>query len=210
MGVATFETNKATQVATHQRDTAISGGLVSDSEAIGDTNATVSNLERIAAWGVDQSAQARYALVSAGASPEIATFTGGSGPVDTVAFSPDGKTLVTGDNDGTIRLWDAATGRQIRSLPNSAEEPAAFSPDGKTLATGDLSGPPALWNIATGQQIRSFSTGNGDEDWVGSMAFSRDGAMLATGDEYDSTIRLWDVATGRQIRSFPTGRPSSA
>ncbi len=142
-------------------------------------------------------------MVSAAASPEIATVTGGSGPVDTVAFSRDGKTLVTGDRYGTIRLWDVATRRQIRSLPESAFPPAALSPDGKTLAARDAYGTAALWNAATGQQIRIFSNGNGYV--VSSMAFSPDGAMLATGDAGDGVIRLWDVATGRQITSISAG-----
>ena len=120
-----------------------------------------------------------------------------------VAFSPDGKTLATGDNDGTAELWNLATGHQIHSLTTGSNSvnSVAFSPDGKTLATGDDNGTAALWNLATGHQISSLTTGSGT---VWSVAFSPDGKTLATGDD-DGTARLWNLATGQQIGSALTG-----
>ena len=91
------------QEAITERDIAMSGELVSDSEAIGDPTRPSPSLESIAAWGFHPSPQAHYAMLTAAASPEIATLTGGSRAVSSVAFSPDGKTLATGDHDGTAK-----------------------------------------------------------------------------------------------------------
>ena len=199
------------QEAITERDIAISGELVSDSEATGDSDATVSQLESIAAWGIYPSPQSYYAMLTAAASPEIATLTGGSRAVSSVAFSPDGKTLATGDLDGMAKVWNLATGQQIRSLANGHDLifpqraqsifSVAFSPDGKTLATGDDDGTAALWNPATRDEILSLATGSIQ---VQSVAFSPDTKTLATGDD-DGTARLWNLATGQQIRSLATG-----
>ena len=85
-----------------------------------------------------------------------AALTGHTGPVDSVAFSPDGKTLATGSADGTVRLWDVATHRPDRRALTGHTGPVtsvAFSPDGKTLASGSADGTVRLWDVATHRQI---------------------------------------------------------
>jgi WD40 repeat protein len=87
-------------------------------------------------------------------------FTGHTREVWSVAFSPDGKTLATGSEDGTVRLWDVATHRQIgKPLTGHAGGvwSVAFSPDGKSLATGSEDGTVRLWDVATGG--RTTATG---------------------------------------------------
>jgi WD40 repeat protein len=187
------------QTAVQRQNIAISGLLASESEALGNANATVSQMESLIAWGVYPSDQARHAILAAAASPETATFTSSDGGVDSVAFSPDGKVLATGDFGGTARLWNVATGRQIASLPAGpgAVGSVAFSPDGKVLATGAYK-TARLWNVATGRQIASLPAGS---DAVDSVVFSPGGKTLATGDD-DGTVRLWNVATRRQFASF--------
>ena len=80
-----------------------------------------------------------------------ASLTGHAGPVTSVAFSPDGKTLASGNTDGTIRMWDMASGRPIGQPPHRPPRrhlSVAFSPDGKTLASGNVDHTVQLWDLA--------------------------------------------------------------
>ena len=138
------------------------------------------------------------------------TLVGHSEPVHTVAFSPDGLTIASGSRDGAIMLWDVRSGNKLHTLEGH-EEPVssvAFSPDGRTLAsTGSphsvnprLSrfGELKLWDTHTGEQVRTLE---GHLHTVGSVAFSPDGDVLASGGGwYDDTVRFWDTRTGEEVR----------
>ena len=130
----------------------------------------------------------------------ILTFSGHTAYVNSVAFSPDGTKVLTGRDDKTARLWDAATGSCIRTFTGHTSRvfSVAFSPDGTKVLTGSWDKTARLWDAGTGAHLRTFSGHTSD---VTSVAFSPDGTKALTGS-YDYTARLWDAATGAQIRTF--------
>ncbi|WP_374776437.1 trypsin-like peptidase domain-containing protein [Streptomyces sp. NBC_01310] len=135
---------------------------------------------------------------------------GHTGTVHSVAVSKNGTTLATASADGTVRLWDASTGKNLTTLtgPTSQVLSVALSSDGKTLATAGADNQARLWKVAAitaGSDSSSLAeiTLTGHTDQVRSVAFSPDGNTLATAGA-DRTARLWDVSTGKN-RTTLTG-----
>jgi WD40 repeat protein len=128
---------------------------------------------------------------------EVGRLVGHQGRVHTVAFSPDGKTLASGGEDRSIRIWEPATGREVRRI-NPAQErgvsSVAFSPDGKRLAASGWGAAVRLWDPATGTEVRRLQ---GPAEWVSSVAFSPDGKVLASAG---AGVGLWEVETGKELR----------
>lgn len=131
--------------------------------------------------------------------PQLGIALGHSKFVNSVAFSPDGRQVLTGSDDTTARLWEVETGREIRRFDgNSAVvNVVAFSPDGRIVLTNSADGT-QLWDVATGRGVRRFDGGSAIST---SAAFSPDGQHLLTGS-WDKIVRLWDVTTGRKILEF--------
>jgi hypothetical protein len=126
---------------------------------------------------------------------KIADLTGYKGWIESVAFSPDGRTLAAAGDEIT-RFWDVA-GHRESSQPITCDGrcySVAFSPDGRTLATGGSGAVAQLWNLADHRQIGSALAGH--TGVIFSVKFSPDGRTLATGSA-DGTARLWPVPTPR-------------
>ncbi|HZU37272.1 MAG TPA: hypothetical protein VFA18_15220, partial [Gemmataceae bacterium] len=126
-------------------------------------------------------------------------------PGSAVAFTADGKTLISA-NDSKIWFWDAASGRMQRQirLPAAVVAPRVFTltPDGKTLAADHTSNCVLIWDVAANRERRRVSAPrppNANEPYFLRVALSRDGSMLAALYEARGwTLGLWDLRTGRQ------------
>ena len=134
-------------------------------------------------------------LYDANTGKEIALLTGHIGRVNSVAFSPDSKSLATVNNNYLIYLWDVITREHKATLPGGARY-ITYSPDGKMLA-GSGGTYITLWDIETQQQIRKIRGRS-----YSRILFSPDGKTLASSD-VDDKIRLWDIETGKNIHTFP-------
>jgi hypothetical protein len=128
---------------------------------------------------------------------EIREFRDGPDTVTSVAFSPDGKLLVSGNIDRKVRLWDAATGQLVLQMQGHEKlvRAVAFSPDGRLLATGGFDGKVQLWDVPTGKLLATLKAKP-----VLSLAFSPDGRMLAagTGDgDGVGEVKVWERKQGQ-------------
>ncbi|ORY65875.1 WD40-repeat-containing domain protein [Pseudomassariella vexata] len=120
-----------------------------------------------------------------------------------VRISPDGRWIASASADGTIKLWEASTGRNLETLVGhmAGVSAVAWSPDSTTLASGSDDKAIRLWNRVTGKPATKKPLW-GHHNYVYSLAFSPKGNILASGS-YDEAVFLWDVRAGRLMRSLP-------
>ena len=132
--------------------------------------------------------------------PDELTLVGHAGPVESVAFSPDGQRLASASGDQTVKIWDSATGKELFALKGHAGwvNSVAFSPDGQRLASASNDQTVKIWDSATGKELFALK---GHAGMVTSVAFSPDGQRLASAS-HDQTVKIWDSATGKELFAF--------
>ncbi|MFS0519153.1 NB-ARC domain-containing protein [Nostoc sp. UIC 10607] len=116
------------------------------------------------------------------------------GGIFSVAFSPNGKLLATGDTNNEIRLYQVVDGQQMLTCRGHAGwvRSVTFSPNGDIMASGSDDQTVRLWNVSTGQCVANLQ---GHSSGIQSIAFSTNGHMLASSSE-DKTVKFWDIDTG--------------
>jgi WD40 repeat protein len=131
---------------------------------------------------------------------QLNCFRGHAGSVFSVAFSPDGKQLLSGSHDRTIRLWDVQSGKELRRFESHRDlvYGVAFSPDGRRILSGSADNTVRLCDVKTGNELRCFKS---HTSIVYAVAFRPDGKRVASAG-HDKTVRLWDVETGKELHRF--------
>ncbi|KAF5831268.1 WD40-repeat-containing domain protein [Dunaliella salina] len=145
----------------------------------------------------------KHALKLLSSPAHTATLSGHKDTVNSVAFTPDGASLVSGSDDNTLKLWDVTSGCCTATLEGHSNRvySVAVSVDGRTAASGSQDMSVKLWDLGN-QRCRATLTGH--TKWVKCVAFSPDGATGASGSG-DYTIRLWDASTGKHKATLKGG-----
>ncbi|TDL19688.1 hypothetical protein BD410DRAFT_773626 [Rickenella mellea] len=122
-----------------------------------------------------------------------------SNGIQSVAFSPDGRYIVSGSYNGTIQLWDAVSGAYLKTLNGHLHsiQSVAFSPDGIHLISGSDNGTVQLWDIVKGVYLNTFNS----LGYIESVVFSPDGKYIMSASN-NGIIQLWDVVSYVHLNTF--------
>ena len=128
------------------------------------------------------------------------TLAGHQGYVTSVAFDRDDSRIVSGSRDGTIKIWDAATGTEIMTLRGHEQHVlcVALSQDGKRIASGSNDETIKVWDAATGDELMTL---RGHKGATVDVSFSPDGQRIVSGS-WDKTVKVWDTTTGTQVMTL--------
>lgn len=143
-------------------------------------------------------------LWDAATGDQLRIFAGHTATVESAVFSPSGKLVLTAGRDETLRLWNAATGAEVKRIKAPAGlDAAVFSPNGSQVLAGGADGIARQWNVQSGELIHEYKTNRSGTRATSdtSIAYSPDGSKVLTGD-FNGTVQLWDSITGIEIRRF--------
>ncbi|MBI5403743.1 MAG: caspase family protein [Ignavibacteriae bacterium] len=147
----------------------------------------------------------RYSSAQSEQVPELRVQIGHGGNINDVTFSPDRKLVLSASSDWTLKLWETATGRLVRTFVGHDEKvnSVCFSPDGNLAVSGSEDKTAILWEVMTGKILKKFENG---ENPVSSVSFSPDGKIFASSNSYN--IMFFNVSSGELIRTL-TGHTSA-
>lgn len=130
----------------------------------------------------------------------VKTLRGHKSGVNSVAFAPNGKRIVTGCRDGTAKVWESETGKELLTLKGHSFEifSVAFSSDGERIVTASRDTTAKVWDASVGTEVHALK---GHEGRVFAAAFGPDGQRIVTGGQ-DKTARVWDASNGDEVRAI--------
>jgi len=145
-------------------------------------------------------------IENAAKNPRVAALEGHVKYVRSIAFSPDGKRLISGGGDNKVKIWDVETRCPLGNLVGHEGSigSVAFSSNGRLIASGSYDKTVRIWDASTGRELKVLK-GHGQQ--VGAVAFSRDSKRLISCSA-DKTVKAWDIASGRDLGTLRTHKGS--
>ncbi|BAY30193.1 WD repeat protein [Nostoc carneum NIES-2107] len=130
----------------------------------------------------------------------VRTLVGHSSSVKALALTPDGKYVISGSDDNTVKVWNWQIGEELRTLNghSNSVNAIALTPDGKYVISGSDDNTLKVWNWQTGEELRTL---NGHSSYVKALALTPDGKYVISGSD-DDTLKVWNWQTGEELRTL--------